>query len=175
MSKILMGPTGKTIKGHCLDVSIKPFLRALRDHDPLLYVKWNPNKCAGWGCYEIRRKPEFTTIKDIAEYQGHLILDIGYVENDLMNHVLDCAFLNYDQIRKIKSIDTWGVGPRQWLDNREYMAKKQKELNKEKAKYAMRDAAKTFKKEINQYKEFVNSGNNPHLIAGLIDSVKESE
>jgi hypothetical protein len=175
MSKILMGPTGSIIQGHVLDVSVKPFVQALRDHDPLLYVKWNPKKVRSWGCWEIRRKPEFTTIRDVAEFDGNTILDIGYVENNLLNHVLDCAFLNYDQIRKIKAIDTWQVGPKQWLQNREYMIQKKQEIARDKAKQAVKDAAKTFKREIRAFKEYVNSGNNPHLIAAHWDSTKEAE
>jgi hypothetical protein len=170
-----MGPTGKTIQGHVLDVSIKPFEQALRDHDPLLYVKWNPTKVRGWGCWEIRRKPEFTTIRDVAEFDGNLILDVGLVENNLMNHVLDCAFLNYDQIRKVKSIDTWQVGPKEWLREREYIVQKRQELADQKAKQAMKDASKTFRKEIAAFKDYVSSGNNPHLIAAHWDSVKEAE
>ena len=50
--KLSMDPTGKLIKGHVLDVSIKPFEEAMRFNlnDPYLYVKWNPEKMQGWGC-----------------------------------------------------------------------------------------------------------------------------
>ena len=172
---ILMGPTGSIIKGHVLDVNKKSFTEALRAYDPLLYVKWNPRKLGRHGCWEIRRKPECTTAVDYTEYEGITIFKVDYQEYDLINHVLDCAFLNYDQLRKIKSIDTFAVGPKNWLDNLDRSEATVKAAREEAALKARSYASKHFKAEIGAFKEHVLSGGNPHLIGALWDSVKESE
>ncbi len=165
---LMKGPTGHICKGHVLDVSLKPFQRALKAYDPYLYVTWNPNKLKGWGCWEIRRKPEMMSIKDIIEFNGNTIVEIDYLEQDVINHVLDCAFLNYDQLRKIKSIDTWtnfgekGKNFSAEVDNKAIAyAEEQRSKIKKETSYV----AKQYKKEIKAFKEYVLSGNNPANIA----------
>lgn len=176
MAKILMGPCGNIIKGHVLDVNQKKFNEALRTHDPLLYTRWNPNKLRGHGCWEIRRRPEFTTITDVCEYEGKLIFRLEPQEFDLVHHVLDAAFLNYDQLRKLKEMDTFQYGSASaWQDAMDRKRRDAKELAMQKALQARKEAAKTFKKEIQSFKEFVRGGGNPHLIAQYWDRVKELE
>lgn len=175
MAKILMGPTGNTISGHVLDVSVKPFVETMRFtlSDPNLYVKWNPKKLGGWGCWEIRRKPEYTTIVDVAEYKGDVIFQLDYWETDIVHHVLDCAFLNYDQIRKLKEIDTFQYGSVQnWQNEMERRQRDAKEKAAAKAAKARHDAAKTYKNEIRAFKDYIRNGGNPHYIAALTEHVK---
>ena len=97
---------GKLCKGHVLDVNPKQFQRALQSYDKQLYITWNPKKLKGNGCWEIRRKPEFNSALDIVELDDVKIIKVGPYENQLVHHIMDCAFLNYDQIRKLKEMDT---------------------------------------------------------------------
>lgn len=173
---ILMGPTGRIIKGHVLDVNEGRFNEALRAYDPQLYTKWNPKKLRGHGCWEIRRRPEFNTALDVCEFEGNLIFKVGPYENDLVHHVLDCAFLNYDQLRKLKEMDTWQYGSaEQWQDERERRSRDAKERAMQHGMKLRREASRTFKNEIRAFKQFVRDGGNPHLIAQHWDRVKELE
>lgn len=105
--KLWHAPTGKLTRGHVLDVNLKPFVRALKDLDKQLYVTWNPKKLRGWGCWEIRRSPTMKTSIYVGSYQGAKIFQLYSLESRDFNHILDCAFLNYDVIRKLKEMDTW--------------------------------------------------------------------
>lgn len=165
MAKVWVAPVGNVVSGHVLDVAKKPFERALQDYDPQLYVKWAPKKLRGHGCWEIRRRPESLAIVDYAEYQGNTYFKLGYREVDLIASILDCAFLNYDQLRKIRDMDTFRVGPKQWIADQEYTAAQMQAARKERAKEELRYAAKEYKREIRDFKEFVLSGHNPHQIA----------
>lgn len=170
--KILMGATGNLIKGHVLDVNVKAFNQALRFYDKQLYTKWNPEKLSGMGCWEIRRRPEFNSALDVCEYKGQLIFKVGPKEYDLVHHVLDCAYLNYDIIRKLKKIDCWQYGnSSKYQDEVDRRTRDRKEKEKEligKEKAAM---VRHYKKEIRDFREMVLSGTNPHLIAKYWDSV----
>lgn len=105
MAKIWVGPAGKTVRGHLLDVSVTGFSDALRELDPRLYVKWNPAKLRGHGCWEIRIKPSKKTALYQCTLDGVDWYELDYLEFDSVHHVLDCAFLNYDAIRKLKEMD----------------------------------------------------------------------
>lgn len=165
MAKIWLAPTGKISTGNVLDVAKGPFLQALKDHDSQLYIKWNPNKLRGWGCWEIRRLPNTKSAVEVVEFEGNTYTRVEYKENNLVHHVLDCAFLNYDQLRKIKQMDTWQYGQgKGFVDaletrEKEYVARKRQE-----AVEARKYAAKQFKREINDFKEMVQSGLNPAVI-----------
>ena len=171
MSQVLVSPTGKLIQGNVLDVARKPFERALRDYDKQLYVKWNPKKLHGWGCWEIRRRPDSKQVVDITEFQGTSFVHIEYNEVDVIHHVLDASFLNYDQLRKLKSIDTFTKGYKEWISDLEYWEKKQEEKELAAARAARDYAAKQFKHEIKDFKEMISSGLNPALLADVWDKV----
>lgn len=173
--KLSMQPTGRLIKGHVLDVSVRPFVEAMRFtlSDPFLYVKWNPEKARGWGCWEIRRAPEFNSAIDIAEFDGKLIFKVGPREYDLVHHVLDCAFLNYDAIRKLKEIDTWQHGnAKQYLDKQERMTDTRLERQVQQRQKETAYAAKHYKAEIKAFQSALRDGVNPHAIAAHWDHVK---
>jgi len=104
---ILHAPAGKIIRGHVMDVSLKPFERALKDHDKSLYVRWNPKKLKGHGCWEIRRHPTKKTAVYQGTHNGAAFYKLMSVEYNDIHHIMDCAFLNYDQIRKIKEMDVF--------------------------------------------------------------------
>lgn len=174
--KFSMKPTGNLIKGHVLDVNEALFNEALRFYDKQLYTKWNPNKLHGWGCWEIRRRPEFNTALDVAEFEGNLIFKVGPKEYDMVHHVLDCSFLNYDAIRKLREIDCWQYGTaEQYQDEvarrtRDRREKEQLAVQKERT-YMVRH----YKSEIRSFMEAIKGGANPYAIAQHWDSVKEAD
>ena len=173
--KLAMGPTGKLIRGHVLDVAVRPFTETLRFtlNDPYLYVKWNPQKMRGWGCWEIRRAPEFNSALDVAELNGNLIFKVGPKEYDLVHHVLDCAFLNYDAIRKLKEMDTWRWGSSsEYQDEVERQTATRKQRDAERRKKELSYMAKYYKQEIRGFQEAIRDGVNPHAIANYWDRVK---
>ena len=173
MSKVFVAPTGRLSQGHVLDVAIKPFTRALQDLDKQLYVKWNPKKRQGWGCWEIRRKPSHLSLVDLFEFDGFAIIKLGYQENNFVNHIKDCEFLNYDLIRYLKTIDTWAEGrPADWAQRLE---QREAEYNAKVRKEAAENTAymgKQYKTQIRAFKEFVLSGGNPAEIASYWDKIK---
>ncbi len=177
-----MGPTGRLIKGHVLDVNKRGFDEALQFYDRLLYSTWNAKKFGGRGCWEIRRKPEFNTALDVCEFEGALIFRLGPHENDLVHHVLDTQFLNYDILRYLKQQDTFQYGgddPKKaavkWQEARDRQSLAAKEAAKEAGMKMRREASKTFKNEIRAFKDFVRNGGNPHLIAEYWEKVKTLE
>lgn len=170
-----MGPTGKLIRGHVLDVAVKPFEQAMRFtlSDPYLYVRWNGEKLRGHGCWEIRRRPEFNSALDVAELDGQLLFKVGPKEYDLVHHVLDCAFLNYDAIRKLKDMDTWKWGnSSQYQDEVERQTKTRQQRDAERRKKELAYAAKHYKAEIKGFQDALRDGVNPHAIANYWDRVK---
>ncbi len=179
---ILMGPTGNLIKGHVLDCNQKAFDETLQFYDRFLYSKWNKTKFHGRGCWEIRRRPEFNTALDVCEFEGQLLFRVGPYENDLVHHVLDTQFLNYDILRYLKQQDTrqFGGGTAQeaaqkWQDERERQSRDAKELAAAHGMQLRKEASKSFKNEITAFKDYVKNGGNPHLIAAHWDHVKELE
>ena len=176
--KLSMDPTGKLIKGHVLDVSIKPFEEAMRFNlnDPYLYVKWSPEKMQGWGCWEIRRRPMFNSALDLCEYEGNILFKVGPKEYDLVHHVLDCAFLNYDAIRKLKEMDTWQHGnATQYQDEVERRTRDRMERERESAAKEKRAMVRYFRKEIRADMDEIKGGANPYAIAQHWDSAKEAD
>lgn len=169
---ITVGPTGNVVRGDVLDVNKSALERVLKDYDTLLYVKWNPKKFKGWGCWEIRRHPNEKTVADFAEYADATYVKIDYVEVDLVHHVKDLAFLDYSVLTWIKNADVWkqanyggkAAQVSQWVNNLEaaeaahkeqVMAKQRKELV-----YSMMQA----RSAIRDWKDRINSGVNPNLI-----------
>lgn len=107
VSKLFLAPTGRLSTGHVLDVNQKSFEETLQFYDKQLYTKWNPKKLGGWGCWEIRRKADTKSVAEIVQFQDMNILKIDYVDFNDIHHVLDCAFLNYDALNKLKSMDAF--------------------------------------------------------------------
>lgn len=165
---IKIGPTGGIIKGDVLDVNRKHLERALKDYDPQLYIKWNPTRLKGWGAWEIRRRPETKSVKDIVVFEGNTYVDIEYVEVDILHGIMAVSFLNYNIISKLQSMDTWklhGDRGKNFSKNIDYDAAKHREARDKKANEERRHAAKVYKSEIRDFKEYILSGNNPADIA----------
>lgn len=140
-----------------MDCAVKPLLRALRDYDPQLYLRWNPNKRDRLGIWEVRRRPEKLSPKEIVEFKGNTYTLLDYVENNLVNHVLDCKTgLNYGVVQKIKEMDTWG--DKNWVRNLEYDERKHWVGVEDKALKEMKYGLKQYKSAAKDLKELVLSG-----------------
>lgn len=170
MAKFVMGPTGSSIRGHVLDCAVAPLERALKSYDSQLYVHWNPRKLRGWGCWQVRWKPEAKTVReeDIVVFNGNTYVCPQYHENNFNNHVIDVPFLNYDIINKIKKMDAWvhygykgkDLGREVDYIEAKYDEKVEDEMIKER-EYNL----KQMRSEIRWLKEYVASGGNPARIA----------
>jgi hypothetical protein len=165
--KIFMGPAGSIIKGHVLDVAEKPFERALQDYDSQLYVTWNPKKLRGHGCWEIRRRPNTKTAVYKGTHEGVDFYQLQWVEFRDIHHVLDAAFLNYDAINKLKSMDTFG--DKNWVNTLEAREEAYRENIRKKANEELKYSIKQHKGLAREFREMVRSGINP---AQVLTSVK---
>lgn len=157
------GPTGRIIRGHVLDVNEKAFVGTLQFYDPQLYVKWNPTKLRGWGCWEVRRRPDMKLPVDVVPIgEDASIVRLEYKEFDIVNHVLDAAFLNYDIMRKLREMDTWNKGHD--IHDMDYIneqrAAELKQQQKEDLKYLFKENKNMFR----YLKDLVKSGHNPARI-----------
>jgi hypothetical protein len=175
--KITVGPVGKISVGHVLDCNKDRFEEALRNYDPMLYVRWNPKKMRGHGCWEIRRRPEFNCALDIAELdETTALVKVGPREIDIVHHVLDCAFLNYDQIRKLKEMDTRQYGDvNQWQELVARKTQERQDLEWSQGMKRRSEAIRTFRRQINEFRQYILNGGNPHMIGQFWDQVSELE
>lgn len=189
--KIKMGNnTGNIIRGSVLDCGVAPLARQLRDYDAQLYIKWNASKCEGVGCWEVRRKPEFKTVRPSYDSprpgvrpnrQGDLyefdlwtrVLWPKYNETDIVNHVLDCPTLDYRVLPKIQKMDMWKESYRgsNFVNELEYEELKHVEKEEAKANEVREYSIKENRKAFLQFKEFLASGGNPHQLANYWDKV----
>lgn len=169
---VTMGPTGNLIKGDVLDNNVKGVERALQGYDSQLYVKWNPAKLRGWGCWEIRRRPDLKSVTDISPLPdgSATIVRLDYNEMDLINHVLDVGYLDYRVLIKIREMDMWarldkeGKTKEQFTDSIEYEEYKWREKWFSKKDEENRYSAKHHKRFAQDMKDLVLSGVNPHLL-----------
>lgn len=168
---IWMGPTGSVIKGHVLDNSRVPLERKMREYDPQLYVRWNPKKLKGYGCWEVRRRPEFKRAKEVVYHKGNTLVVLDYIENGFENHLLDVAYLNYNIITELKRIDTWqeSYKAKDFGHTLEYKEAKRQEELEAKAEAEKDYALKQNKTKVRDLMAFVNEGGNPARIADYWD------
>jgi hypothetical protein len=159
---ITVGPTGNTVTGNVFDVNPKSFEKLLKDYDELLYIKWNPKKKDGMGCWEIRRRPDRKTAVHAGTYQGQDIYELKYVEYKLIHHVLDVPSLGYDTLAYLKSIDTFNE--KDWVGNFNYTSDRKIAEAKAKANAELRYNISQFKKEFSAWRAELASGANPHHI-----------
>lgn len=163
--KYKIGPVGRLAVGHVLDVAKAPLERMLQDYDAQLYLKWNASKCYGWGCWEVRRRPNQKSIKDVVEYKGMSFVQIDYVENNFESHVMDVAYLNYDCLTRLRAMDLWNENQKYFVDNLESREATHVAEQKAKAKAEMLYHAKQEKNLIREYREAILSGTNPADLA----------
>lgn len=160
---ITIGPTGNLVKGSVLDVNSKALEIKLRDYDKLLYLAWNAKKLKGMGCWEIRRQPPQKSAVPKTEFMGQVWFVLEYVENNLVNHVLDVPVLNYDVLGKISQMDTTKVVD--WVADLEYKRMKYEEKLKAEEKRELSALYRDNKREMREFKELVASGFNPARIS----------
>lgn len=162
-----VGPTGNVIRGSVLDCARQPLEAALRVYDPQLYIKWNPKKLRGWGCWEIRRRPDYQTVLGSYEFEGQTFHILGFKEQNLVHHVVDVPFLNYSVIEKLKKMDTWQDSYKGKDFGKELDYKMNKALDREEEKaFSEREYnIKQYKREIRWFKDYVASGGNPAQLA----------
>lgn len=161
VSKYKTGPTGRISTGHVLDVARAPLQRMLSDYDNQLYVKWNGRKLGGWGCWELRRRPNKKSIKDVIEHEGSSFVVVDYVENDFESHILDLPYLNYEVMLRLKAMDTWSENLAYYVDRLESAERTHQEEQKLKNYAEMRYHARQEMKAIRDYREAIRSGMNP--------------
>lgn len=159
---IFVGATGSVVKGDILDCSVKGFSRALKELDPRLYVRWNPAKLKNYGCWEIRIRPMYKEAQFVATLDGKSYSDVRYRENNLVNHVLDCAFLNYDAIRKLKEMDT--DSKKNWVGDFEATANLKKREAELKVMEELQYAIKQNRSVAKDFMDLVKSGVDPTRI-----------
>ena len=159
---IFVGATGAVVRGDVLDCSVDGISRALKDLDPRLYVVWNAKKWKGYGCWEIRIRPQYKEAQLVGTLSGNTYVDVRYRENNLVNHVIDCAFLNYDVIRKLKEMDT--DTKRNWVGEFESTAAEKRRLEQLKANEELQYAIRQNKSMARDLKNLVQSGVDPARI-----------
>ncbi len=165
--KLWTAPTGKVIEGHVLDVNRKQFERKLREYDNQLYVKWNPRKCRGYGCYEVRRRPNEKSRISYGTYQGVTFTELKYIENDFSSHIMDVPYLNYAILVKLQKIDTWKN--KNWVADMEYEEAKYQAEQEEKQRKELLYNMMQYKSAFRDFKALVLSGENPHHLAKFWD------
>lgn len=174
MNEIKIGPTGATVQGCVLDCNKKSLERAIKSYDPLLYIKWNPNKLNKMGCWELRRRPEKKSVKETIEYHGTKYHSLDYVELDIVNHIFDLHTLSYNIIEKLKKTDTWvragydGSNTKKitnLLDQVEHTRIRLQEEGQKKLKDNMAYELKQDRAVFTQFREDIRSGLNPAEIA----------
>ena len=168
MAKIWVAPVGKLIKGHVLDCAKKPLEESLQKYDAQLYVKWNPRKLRGEGCWELRRRPEEKQVKEVVTFKGQSYQVLDYIEYDVVHHVKDFAFLNYKMLDWVRDPlnDTWAQSykAKDFTKDYEYREAKHHETVDEKSSEERKYNIKQNKSEIRGLMRYLNDGGDPSLI-----------
>lgn len=167
MPKIWLAPTGSISRGHVLDCAVGPLEARLREYDPQLYVRWAPKKLRGWGCWELRRRPENKVPVESVPFEGNTITRLEYRETGDVSHLKDFSFLNYDIFRWLYDTDTWRDSwkAKNWAKELEYREAKAQEAIEEKALAEKEYMIKQHRSQVRDFMDFVRSGGNPYRIA----------
>ena len=160
---IKLGATGRTVTGSIWDSNPKSVEQALRDYDSQLYVRWRPDKSAGYGCWEIRRRPATKSAVYQGEHEGSPLYTLEYVENDFSSNIMFTQVLHYGLVAYIKSIDTWN--DKYWADNLDYKGERAREAQRAKQRAEMIYAMKQQKSAFKDLREAILSGTNPAQLA----------
>jgi hypothetical protein len=153
-----VAPTGKLITGSVFDGNKARIERQLKFYDKQLYIKWNPKKRGGWGCWEVRRKPEFLSSVYQGTLNGTAYYTAEYKETDIVHHVLDVPVLTDKLLGKIKSMDTWNH--KDWVGHMEYEGAKYKERIEAGAREELKYEITQHKREWRELASLVQQGAN---------------
>lgn len=183
MPKFRVEHESRLVPGHVLDVAAVPLVSALKRYDKQLYVKWSPKKRGGQGCWELRRQPEFKSVKvgryvdspkgrvyipgDVFEADDFTICVPKYNENQFENHVKDFDYLTYEMVEWVAKKDLWGYGFKGKYAAHEAEYKEGQYLTKieEEADSERSYMIKQHKREFNDFREYLLSGGNPARLA----------
>jgi hypothetical protein len=161
--RIEIGPTGRICRGHVLDIGKDTLEARLRGYDPLLYLAWNPKKRRGYGCWEVRRRPDKMTATPWAELEnGQIIFKLDYVENNLIHHVMDADILSHDVMSRLAEMDMWKYADA--VGEAEYRGQQREERLTAEAHAESMYVAKQHRRQIQEIKELILSGVNPARI-----------
>lgn len=165
-NRLWVGTTGNLITGHVLDCNKTNIEQQLKRYDEQLYIKWNSRKLKGWGCWELRRRPEKKTVKEVVIFGGNTIVNLDYIENGFVSHLLDLPFLNYSLIEKVRKMDTWmkSYYGKNWVNTYESKLDENEVKTKQKATDEMRYNFKQMKTQIKDFREYILSGNDPYRL-----------
>lgn len=166
---IHMAPTGRLIQGDVLDCNKDKLESTLKHYDNQLYLKWNPKKRGGWGCWELRRRPETKSLQFAARVGNAVFLKLEYQEMDLIHHVADMPCLNYKILEWLKKHDTWKS--KDWAGDLEYEEAQYRERQERKERENLIYNMMQYRSAFREYKELILSGENPHHLAKFWGSV----
>lgn len=170
MNKFNIGPTGALVQGTIYDCKKSSLENAIKSYDPLLYIKWNPTKNYGMGCWELRRRPEKKSVKQSFAIEGVTYHHLDYVELDLVNHIFDLPILSYSVIERIKKADVWAKADYDGtnlqkvttlLDKIEEKRLALQAAHKEKNMADTMYAMKQFDSQLEVYRQAILDGQNP--------------
>lgn len=151
--------TGKIVIGSVEDCNKRTLERLLKNFDPQLYLKWNPEKNSGIGLWELRRRPNNKTAVPRWQVGNSIVFDLQYVESDWVHHVLDLPCLYYGVLDKLKAMDTWNS--KDWVSDLEYAEDKDYEKELQRNKEELRYNIKQNKRAMKDFYEHFRSGRNP--------------
>lgn len=157
--------TGKLIVGTVHDCNKKDLERMLKQYDRMLYLRWNPTKNNGVGCWELRRMPEKLTAVPRWQIGDQIVFDLQRVETDMVNHVMDMPCLSYRVLDRLREMDTWQQHG-SFVDNLEYRENKAREKALEKNREDLRYAVKQYRRAFADLKEEARSGRLLNVLAG---------
>lgn len=172
--KIELGATGNIIQGDVLDVGKAALERSLQDYDSLLYIKWNSTKRRGYGCWELRRRPEMKTVVLRETFEGITYSVVDYKELDVENHVADFPSLNYDILAKLRKMDVWAAAGydkhnkkkiNNFLNEMDYRRKSHKDSQDLKLYEDMMYNMKQQRSALNGLRQAILDGTNPAELA----------
>lgn len=150
---------GRVVEGHVLDVNKKQFEKELKRIEERLYLKWNPVKNKGFGCWEIRIKPTKLTPVYQGSFKGSRVFTLESVENQQIHHILDVGILNYRILSRLREMDT--QGKMLWIDNMDYEAEREESRYQAKVDQVRKDMIRDNRKYFKDLQEYVKSGYNP--------------
>lgn len=157
--EVHVGPTGHLVQGSIFDCNKKKFIRAIKDYDKQLYLKWNPKKNKGFGCWELRRYPSTKTPVFGGRFEGVAYYRLEHVEQDLIHHIMDMPYLTYQVVDRLKEMDAW-ENKRLLTDGEEEAERliiKEEDDYRAERQYQVKQDKKYWK----EYLELVRSGYNP--------------
>lgn len=177
MAKYEIGPTGHIVHGNLFDVKKESLERLVRSYEPRLYIKWNPKKRGGYGCYELRLRPEKKYAVPYGDFMGGKLFVAEEHEIEGEAHVYDLPVLSYSLLQKLRDGDTWRIFGRpddtvahqarkdqfiKELEQRERQAREDEERRlREEAIYHFTQ----YKSAIGDFRESILSGWNPAEMA----------